>query len=414
MAKCGLLGEKLGHSYSPFIHNMLGDYSYEIFERSPESVEDFIKNGDWNGLNVTIPYKKTVFPFMDKIGDFAQKTGSINVIVRKPDGKLYGDNTDVYGFIKLVELSKIDVSGKKTLVLGNGGAATAVIVGLKELGAVPVIISRSGEFNYNNLELNYDAEVIVNTTPVGMYPNTGKAPLDLAPFKNLKGVIDIIYNPARPELLLQAERLGIPCISGLYMLVAQAKKAAEIFTGKEIDDNKTDEIFHAMIRRLQNIVLIGMPGCGKSTIAREIAECTGRVLFDADDEIEKTAGMSPAQIIKEKGEDEFRRIESSVLLELGKKSGAVIATGGGAVVRAENYDYLHQNGIIVWLRRDLSLLPSNGRPLSQQKGLERLFEERAPLYEKFADITIRLGEKHSISDILDTVYKELVNENTCN
>lgn len=414
MARCGLLGEKLGHSYSPFIHNMLGDYSYEIFERSPESVEDFIKNGDWNGLNVTIPYKKTVFPFMDKIGDFAQKTGSINVIVRKPDGTLYGDNTDVYGFIKLVELSKIDVSGKKTLVLGNGGAATAVIVGLKELGAVPVIISRSGEFNYNNLELNYDAEVIVNTTPVGMYPNTGKAPLDLAPFKNLKGVIDIIYNPARPELLLQAERLGIPCISGLYMLVAQAKKAAEIFTGKEIDDNKTDEIFHAMIRRLQNIVLIGMPGCGKSTIAREITECTGRVLFDADDEIEKTAGMSPAQIIKEKGEDEFRRIESSVLLELGKKSGAVIATGGGAVVRAENYDYLHQNGIIVWLRRDLSLLPSNGRPLSQQKGLERLFEERAPLYEKFADITIRLGEKHSISDILDTVYKELVNENTCN
>lgn len=414
MARCGLLGEKLGHSYSPFIHNMLGDYSYEIFERSPESVEDFIKNGDWNGLNVTIPYKKTVFPFMDKIGDFAQKTGSINVIVRKPDGTLYGDNTDVYGFIRLVELSKIDVSGKKTLVLGNGGAATAVIVGLKELGAVPVIISRSGEFNYNNLELNYDAEVIVNTTPVGMYPNTGKAPLDLAPFKNLKGVIDIIYNPARPELLLQAERLGIPCISGLYMLVAQAKKAAEIFTGKEIDDNKTDEIFHAMIRRLQNIVLIGMPGCGKSTIAREITECTGRVLFDADDEIEKTAGMSPAQIIKEKGEDEFRRIESSVLLELGKKSGAVIATGGGAVVRAENYDYLHQNGIIVWLRRDLSLLPSNGRPLSQQKGLERLFEERAPLYEKFADITIRLGEKHSISDILDTVYKELVNENTCN
>lgn len=414
MARCGLLGEKLGHSYSPFIHNMLGDYSYEIFERSPESVEDFIKNGDWNGLNVTIPYKKTVFPFMDKIGDFAQKTGSINVIVRKPDGTLYGDNTDVYGFIKLVELSKIDVSGKKTLVLGNGGAATAVIVGLKELGAVPVIISRFGEFNYNNLELNYDAEVIVNTTPVGMYPNTGKAPLDLAPFKNLKGVIDIIYNPARPELLLQAERLGIPCISGLYMLVAQAKKAAEIFTGKEIDDNKTDEIFHAMIRRLQNIVLIGMPGCGKSTIAREITECTDRALFDADDEIEKTAGMSPAQIIKEKGEDEFRRIESSVLLELGKKSGAVIATGGGAVVRAENYDYLHQNGIIVWLRRDLSLLPSNGRPLSQQKGLERLFEERAPLYEKFADITIRLGEKHSISDILDTVYKELVNENTCN
>ena len=406
MARCGLLGEKLGHSYSPFIHNMLGDYSYEIFERSPESVEDFIKNGDWNGLNVTTPYKKTVFPFMDKIGDFAQKTGSINVIVRKPDGTLYGDNTDVYGFIKLVELSKIDVSGKKTLVLGNGGAATAVIVGLKELGAVPVIISRSGEFNYNNLELNYDAEVIVNTTPVGMYPNTGKAPLDLAPFKNLKGVIDIIYNPARPELLLQAERLGIPCISGLYMLVAQAKKAAEIFTGKEIDDNKTDEIFHAMIRRLQNIVLIGMPGCGKSTIAREITECTDRALFDADDEIEKTAGMSPAQIIKEKGEDEFRRIESSVLLELGKKSGAVIATGGGAVVRAENYDYLHQNGIIVWLRRDLSLLPSNGRPLSQQKGLERLFDERAPLYEKFADITIRLGEKHSISDILDTVYKE--------
>lgn len=414
MKKCGLLGEKLGHSYSPFIHNMLGDYSYEIFERSPDTVEDFIKSGDWNGLNVTIPYKKTVFPFMDTVGEYAKKTGSINVIVRKDDGTFYGDNTDVYGFIKLVEFSKIDVAGKKTLVLGNGGAATAIVAGLKELGALPVIISRSGEFNYNNLELNYDAEVIVNTTPVGMYPKTGVSPLDLTPFKNLKGVIDIIYNPARPELLLQAEKLGIPAVSGLYMLVAQAKRAAEIFTGSSIPDSKTDEIFNAMLRKLQNIVLIGMPGCGKSTIAREIFECTDRVLFDADDEIEKKAGKSPAEIIKNEGESAFRDIESEVLSDLGKKSGAVIATGGGAVVREANYDYLHQNGIIVWLRRDLALLPSDNRPLSQQKGLEKLFDERKPLYEKFADITIKLGETHSISDILEEIYGEIVNENTCN
>lgn len=220
MKRCGLLGEKLGHSYSPYIHKELGDYSYNLFEKKPEEVEAFLKSGELDGMNVTIPYKKTVFPFLDEVSELAQEIGAVNTIVRRADGTLYGDNTDAYGFTEMVRYSGIEVAGKKVLVLGNGGASKAVQASLRRLNANFVIISRSGENNYENLDRHADADVIVNTTPVGMFPKTGESPVDLDRFENLSGVLDIVYNPSRTEILLQAEAAGIPSLNGLYMLVA--------------------------------------------------------------------------------------------------------------------------------------------------------------------------------------------------
>ena len=387
MKTCGLLGKKLGHSYSPIIHSMLASYEYSLFEKSESELEDFLKNGAFSGLNVTIPYKKAVLPFVSEMSESVKRTGSANTIVRRKDGSLYADNTDVYGFIELVKHSKISVKGKKVLVLGSGGASAAVVSGLNSLLARPVVISRTGENNYNNLHLNKDAEIIVNTTPLGMYPDNGSSPIDLSFFNNLSGVIDIIYNPALTSLLLQAESLNIPHIGGLYMLVAQAKKSAELFSGEKILDEKISQICSKLSVSMKNIVLTGMPGCGKSTIASILNRETRRPIFDSDSVIEKTYGTRPSEIITKRGENAFREIETSVLKELGKKSASIIATGGGAVTRSENYPLLHQNGIIVYIKRDIKRLATFDRPLSQNN-LELLFRERAPLYEKFADVVI--------------------------
>ena len=387
MKTCGLLGKKLGHSYSPIIHSMLASYEYSLFEKSESELEDFLKNGAFSGLNVTIPYKKAVLPFVSEMSESVKRTGSANTIVRRKDGSLYADNTDVYGFIELVKHSKISVKGKKVLVLGSGGASAAVVSGLSSLLARPVVISRTGENNYNNLHLNKDAEIIVNTTPLGMYPDNGSSPIDLSFFNNLSGVIDIIYNPALTSLLLQAESLNIPHIGGLYMLVAQAKKSAELFSGEKILDEKISQICSKLSVSMKNIVLTGMPGCGKSTIASILNRETRRPIFDSDSVIEKTYGTRPSEIITKRGENAFREIETSVLKELGKKSASIIATGGGAVTRSENYPLLHQNGIIVYIKRDIKRLATFDRPLSQNN-LELLFRERAPLYEKFADVVI--------------------------
>lgn len=366
---------------------MLASYEYSLFEKSESELEDFLKNGAFSGLNVTIPYKKAVLPFVSEMSESVKRTGSANTIVRRKDGSLYADNTDVYGFIELVKHSKISVKGKKVLVLGSGGASAAVVSGLSSLLARPVVISRTGENNYNNLHLNKDAEIIVNTTPLGMYPDNGSSPIDLSFFNNLSGVIDIIYNPALTSLLLQAESLNIPHIGGLYMLVAQAKKSAELFSGEKILDEKISQICSKLSVSMKNIVLTGMPGCGKSTIASILNRETRRPIFDSDSVIEKTYGTRPSEIITKRGENAFREIETSVLKELGKKSASIIATGGGAVTRSENYPLLHQNGIIVYIKRDIKRLATFDRPLSQNN-LELLFRERAPLYEKFADVVI--------------------------
>ena len=383
--KSGLLGRKLGHSYSPQIHAYLRDYSYHLFEKEPEEIEDFLKNGDFTGINVTIPYKKDVIPFLDELSPAAVKMGSVNTIVRRQDGTLFGHNTDYFGFTSMVHRSGIDVTGKKVLVLGSGGTSNTATNALEDLGAHVVIISRTGDNNYDNLHLHRDASVIVNTTPVGMYPNTGKATLDLHVFPKLEGVLDVIYNPAKTQLLLDAESLGLPHENGLWMLVAQAKEAAEYFGGKEIPDSMIETVYRKMSAQMQNIVLIGMPGCGKSTIASLLSEKLGRPAVDADVEIEKLAGKSIPAIFVEDGEEVFRSLETEVLEELGKQSRLIIATGGGCVTKQRNYPLLHQNGSIFWLKRDIERLPTDGRPLSQANQLRDMFHTRKSLYASFAD-----------------------------
>mgnify|MGYP004629664185 FL=1 len=386
--KCGLLGRKLGHSYSPQIHNLLGDYSYVLFEKEPEELENFLKNGDFSGLNVTIPYKKEVIPYLSELSPTAKKMGCVNTVLRRSDGTLYGHNTDYFGFTSLVRHAGLSVAGKKVLVLGSGGASNTAVAALKDLGANPVVISRSGENNYGNLHLHRDAAAIVNATPVGMYPNTGVSPIDLKLFPHLEGVLDVIYNPARTQLLLDAEKLGIPRENGLWMLVAQAKEAAEVFTGGKISDEVIEKIYRELSHQMKNILLIGMPGCGKTTIGTLLAEKMGRTLADADEKIISLAGKSIPEIFAQDGEPTFRDWETKALTELGKQSGLVIATGGGCVTQKRNYPLLHQNGYLVWLERDCSVLPTDGRPLSQANDLGKMYAVRKPLYEAFADIRV--------------------------
>lgn len=386
--KSGLLGRKLGHSYSPQIHEYLGPYSYELFEKEPEEVGSFVKNGDFSGINVTIPYKKDVIPYLDALSPLAKRMGAVNTIVRRADGSLFGHNTDYFGFSSMVHRSGICVTGKKVLVLGSGGASNTAVKVLEDMGANVIVISRSGKDNYSNLHLHKDASVIVNCTPVGMYPNTGIAPLDLKAFPDLEGVLDMVYNPARTQLLLDAEKLGLPYENGLWMLVAQAKEAAEYFINKSLPDTVIGNVYKKMSGKMQNIVLIGMPGCGKSTIASLLGEKLGRKVVDADQEIVKLAGKSIPEIFADDGEETFRNLETQVLAELGKQSQLVIATGGGCVTRNRNYPLLHQNSSIFWLQRDLDLLPTEGRPLSQKTRMQDMFRIREPLYTAFADYVI--------------------------
>ena len=401
--RCGLLGKKLGHSYSPQIHSYLGNYSYVLFEKMQGELESFLKNGDFHGLNVTIPYKKDVLPFLDSLSDCAAALGAVNTIVRQPDGKLVGHNTDYYGFRSMLKKSSICVSGKKVLVLGSGGASATVVAVLQKENADAIVISRSGKNNYENLHLHSDAAVIVNTTPVGMYPNVGVSPVDLNVFPHLEGVLDVVYNPARTQLLMDAEEKGIITENGLWMLVAQAKESAEWFAGKEISNERISEIHQILRKQMENIILVGMPGCGKSTIGRMLAEGLRMKFIDADTAIEASTGMSIPQIFAEHGETGFRTMEAHVLAELGKASGQVIATGGGCVTQQNNYRSLHQNGRIYWLMRDICHLPTDGRPLSQQNKLEDMLQTRKPMYESFADVQV--DNNGSIEDTVQRILQ---------
>ncbi len=398
--KCGVLGRKLGHSYSPQIHKHLGDYDYRIFEKEPEELVDFLKNGDYTGINVTIPYKKDVIPHLDAVSPTVQKLGAVNIIVRR-NGKLIGHNSDHFGFRSMVEKSGLSPAGKKCLVLGSGGASVTVQSVLRDLGAEVIVISRSGENNYSNLHLHTDAAIIVNTTPLGMYPHTGEAPLDISRFPKLEGVLDIVYNPARTQIMLDTEKLGIQTMNGLWMLVAQAKEAAEWFTNSVIPDEKIGAIYDILRRQMENIILIGMPGCGKSTVGQLLAEKYGKEFVDADAKVVELAGKSIPRIFAEDGEEVFRQWETKALEELGKRSGLVIATGGGCVTKERNYPLLHQNGTILWLKRDLDRLPTDGRPLSQAGNLAQMYETRRPLYEAFADHWI--DNNGSIADTLRSI-----------
>lgn len=402
----GLLGRTLRHSYSPQIHALLGDYEYRLFEVEPQDLEAFLKKREFGGINVTIPYKKDVLPYLSGISDNAKRIGAVNTIIVKEDGGLYGDNTDYDGFLCLVQKSGFQVKGKKALVLGTGGASLPISAVLSDLGAREVVfISRSGENNYQNLSRHADADLIVNTTPVGMYPNNLKAPLSLSEFPNLSGVLDIVYNPQKTKLILDAERLGIPAYSGLLMLVAQGKRAAELFLGHDIPDSETDRIFKKLSTEMQNIVLVGMPGCGKTTVGKALAEQLNRPFFDADEEILKRTGKSAEAWIEACGEAVFRQKETEVLESLCKQSGTVIATGGGAVTVPENADILRQNSIVFFINRDVSALPVEGRPLSKATALSEMYEVRLPLYRSVCDYEI--AADGSVEAVVRRILEEL-------
>lgn len=382
---CGLLGRKLGHSYSKEIHAHLGDYSYRLIEKEPEELDAFFAQGDFAGLNVTMPYKKTVIPYLAELSPVAKALGAVNTIVRRADGKLIGHNTDYFGFQTMLKTSGVSISGKKALVLGSGGAAVTAVQVLKNAGAEVITVSRSGENNYQNLSLHADAALIVNATPVGMYPNTGAAPLNVSQFPKLECVLDLIYNPARTQLMLDAKKLGIPCFNGLFMLVAQAKESAEWFTQTQIPDTKIQDIHRILKCKMENLILIGMPGCGKTTVGKLLSEKTGKPFIDADAYLENHFQKSIPEIFANEGESAFRQMETQVLDILGKGSGAIIATGGGCVTQERNYPLLHQNGTIFCLERELSKLATQGRPLSQSGKLAQMYETRRPMYHRFAD-----------------------------
>lgn len=388
----GLFGGKLAHSYSPMIHEMLADYRYELCACTPEEMERRLKDRDFRGMNVTIPYKKLAFLHCDTLSQEARRLESVNTLLVEESGALHGENTDWLGFRSMVERSGISPKGRKAAVLGTGGSGRTAADVLGQMGAREVLpVSRSGPVDYACLyEKHDDVEILINATPVGMYPGNGLSPVDLSMFPRCIGVLDLIYNPYRTELLLQAKDRGIPHANGLWMLVAQAHRAAELFTGEPIDEERIGHI-HAHIRRItENIVLIGMPGSGKSRIGEELARRMGRKFVDLDTELERRAGRSIPEIFAREGEAAFRDMESELLKEIGKEKALVLATGGGAVLRESNMRALLQNGEGFFIERPLAQLEQSGRPLSTgMEALERMYAVRLPLYEKYSKRTIQ-------------------------
>ena len=401
----GLLGERLGHSFSPQIHRDLAGYDYQLLPTPPEAVEDLFARRAFQGLNVTIPYKRTVMPLCDEIDPRAAAIGAVNTVVNQ-NGRLTGYNTDIDGFLYMARRAGVDMAGKKVVILGSGGTSRTARAAAGELGAREIVtVSRHGEDNYQNLSRHADAQVLVNTTPVGMYPNWGQSPVSLESFPALEGVLDVVYNPLRTALLLQAEERGLPCSCGLPMLVAQAKRAAELFTGQNIGDSRTEAVLHGLRRQLTSIVLIGMPGCGKTTVGRALAGKLGRTFVDLDEEIVRRAGTSIPEIFAREGEAGFRERESALIREFGERTGLVVSTGGGVVTRRENYIPLKQNGLLLHLRRDPAALPTDGRPLSQATAPEELWRRRAPLYAAFADGEI--DNNGTLAGTLEQIEKEM-------
>lgn len=394
MKKFGLIGEKLGHSYSPLIHSKFGDYEYELCEAKEEELEALLRSEEYGGFNITIPYKKTVLKFCDEISDTARTIGSVNTIIRSEDGKLKGYNTDYDGFIYLLKSAKIDVKGMKCMVLGSGGASLTVQTVLKDQGACEVVvISRKGENNYENISRHFDSEVIINTTPVGMYPGNGRTPVNLDDFKNCQGVVDLIYNPNKTKLVLDAMAKSLPATGGLAMLVAQAKESSEFFQNKIIEDEEIENAIDEVRSETLNAILIGMPGAGKTLLGKEIADRMGREFVDIDDMIVEHEGMSIPEIFEKKGESYFRKVETEMLEQACVKTGLVIATGGGIVKKKLNYNIIKQNGVVIWIKRDLDKLETDGRPLSQTMPLDQMYEERKDAYSYWSDFFINNNEE---------------------
>ncbi len=389
--KYGLIGEKLGHSFSKAIHESIGGYNYELKEIAKGDLDAFMKEKDFLGINVTIPYKSAVIPYLDFIDENAEKIGAVNTVACR-DGKLYGYNTDFGGMKALIEKAGFNFKDSKVLILGSGGTSKTANAVAKSLMAKEVItVSRSGEVNYKNADvLHKDCDYIINTTPCGMYPDNDSYAIDPRKFHSLKGIVDAVYNPLETTLVRLGREAGIKGVTGLYMLVSQAVLAYEIFTGKALDTQAvTDEIFLKLKKEKQNIVLVGMPGSGKSTVGRLLSEMTGRGFTDTDDVISEKYGVI-SEIFSKYGEGYFRHRESEAVKEAAKKGGYVIATGGGAILRQENVDALRQNGVIFFLNRPLEdIMPTSDRPLSSDfEALKKRFDERYDKYKAAGDYEI--------------------------
>lgn len=387
----GLIGEKLGHSYSQMIHARLADYRYELKEIAPERLDAFIEARNFRGLNVTIPYKQAVMKHCAELSPEAMEVGSVNTLIVRPDGSLFGHNTDIDGFIYMLRRGEIDPAGAKAVILGSGGTSLTARAALTRLGAREIVtVSRKGPVDYAALYAEHaDAEILVNATPVGMYPKNGASPVELDRLPKVRGVADVIYNPEKTALILAAQAKGIPAVSGLSMLVAQAREAAELFAGRAIPAGRVEDIVSEIGAQTLNLILVGMPGCGKSTLGQAVAAALQREFVDCDAEIVRRAGKSIPGIFAQDGEGAFRALESGVLADVCRGHGLVISTGGGAVLRAENRDAMRQNGRVCLIRRALALLPRDGRPLSaSEDAVARLWEARRAAYETAADFPV--------------------------
>ncbi|MDR1821286.1 MAG: hypothetical protein LBQ91_02500 [Oscillospiraceae bacterium] len=386
----GLVGANLSYSHSKKIHEALFGYEYEMRSLDEAGFDALLASRDFDGLNVTIPYKTRVLRFLDRVSPEAEKIGCVNTVVREKDGALSGYNTDLAGFLYMLRRAGIDPVGKKTLILGSGATSKTARAALTSLGAGELVnISRSGEDNYGNLRRHRDAEIIVNTTPVGTYPNCRDKLIKLADFPQLTAVADVVYNPLKTALLLEAEALGITHTNGLPMLVAQAAFAGELFTGPRLPDDRLEQVLTELTQSLKNIVLVGMPGSGKTTVGRLISDFSGRAFYDTDDEVVKSAGMSIPEFFAKHSEREFRDMESETAERLLTQNGLVVSTGGGAVLRRENLDAMRRNGFVVWIKRAVAQLATQGRPLSTNAAaLEKMLSVRMPYYELVSDAVI--------------------------
>lgn len=395
--KYGLIGEKLGHSYSKDIHELIERYEYDLKEIPKDGLKDYILSKDYLGLNVTIPYKQDVMPLLDEIDELAVRIGAVNCIVNK-NGYLKGYNTDYYGLRRLIEESGHTITGKKVLILGTGGTSKTAMTVVEDLGANTILkVSRKAGDNsisYEEALSNHsDAQVIINTTPCGMYPNIGVAAIDIRDYKNVEAVFDVVYNPSRTKLMLDAEELGIFAAGGLKMLIYQAVKACELFTDREVTEAKARVIYNILRNETENIVLIGMPAVGKSTLGRRLAKELKMNFVDTDDLIVEKEKRPIPEIFANEGEKYFRDVEASVIKEVAGEKNTIIATGGGAILREDNVEVLKSFGRLVLLSRPLeSLLPTEDRPLaSDPEKIKRLYEERMPIYTKIADVIIDGG-----------------------
>ncbi len=411
----GLIGEKLGHSFSKEIHKKLFGYDYILKEIPKENIDSFLRKKDFKAINVTIPYKQTVIPYLDNISDEAKKIGAVNTIVNK-NGVLYGSNTDFFGLKSLIERTGISLLNKKVLIFGSGGTSKTALFTANSMGAGKVLrVSRTKNsdcITYGGaLKFHADADVIINTTPCGMYPEIYACAAEIDSFPNLSGVIDAVYNPLRSKLVCDAMAKKIPASGGLYMLVAQAARAAELFTGEKVPEEKIEKIYRDIYLSKQNIVLVGMPGSGKSTVGKILSEKYGLYFVDCDTEIENSEKKTIPEIFKEHGEQYFRNAETLIIRKLACMQGAVISTGGGAVLNKQNIDVLKENGRIYFLDRpveDIAVSPS--RPLTQNREmLLKIYRERYSLYCSASDVKISCTT--SENDEACAVWEEFCNEN---